>query len=93
MPAEDPRLETQFRRITHPGTLEVERARGRPHCPRLIPVPIRDRLLRPLVPPTAEKLAHLVFQRPLQNQPRTKPADRLHRVLILADTGQRFIEL
>jgi len=54
---------------------------------------MRHRLTVALVPPAAEELRHLVLECLLQYQPRSEPADHLDRVLLLADTGQRCIEL
>jgi hypothetical protein len=54
---------------------------------------MRNSVLGALVPTAAEELAHLILQRLLQDQPSSQPADHLHRILLLANPGQRFIEL
>ena len=41
----------------------------------------------------AEELGHLLLQRLLQDQPRSQPADQLHRILLCADASQRVTEL
>src|ERR1700735_4766316 len=56
-------------------------------------IAVTDRLLSTLIPPTAEKLSHLVLERLPQDQPRSQPPNRLNRVLLLADTGQDLIQL
>jgi len=54
---------------------------------------VRDRLAATLVPLAPEELAQLLLQRLLQNQPRTQPADRLDRIVFLADAGDDLSEL
>jgi hypothetical protein len=93
VPAQHAALEAQLRRVTHSRALELDRATRRAHPARLVPVAVRDRLLGALVARSPEELGHLVLERLLQDQPRSQPADRLHRIVVLADTGQRFIEL
>ena len=48
---------------------------------------MRDRRFAPLVGAPAEGLRHLVLERLLQDQPRAEAADRLHGILLLADTA------
>jgi hypothetical protein len=54
---------------------------------------VRDRLPTTLVALPTEKLGQLLLERLLQDQPRTQPADRLDRIILLADTGNDLLEL
>jgi transposase len=93
VPAQHPALEARPRRVTHPRALELDRATRRAHPQWLVAVAVRDRLLGALVARSPEEPGHLVPERLLQDQPRPQPADRLRRLVLLADAGQRFIEL
>ena len=91
--AQHPALEAELGRVAHAWTLQLDGAAGGAHPAPLVAVAVRHRLLGALVAGATEELAHLVLQRLLQDQPRSQATDRLHRILLLADTGQRLIEL
>src|SRR5947209_4984805 len=93
MLAEHPRLEPEPRRVAHPRPPQLDTAVRRAHRLRLIAIAMRHRLAGALVAAAAEELGHLLLERLLQDQPRSEAANHLHRILLLADTGQRFIEL
>jgi hypothetical protein len=89
--AQHPALEAELGRVAHAWTLQLDGAAGGAHPAPLVAVAVRHRLLGALVAGATEELAHLVLQRLLQDQPRSQATDRLHRILLLADTGQRLM--
>ena len=93
MLAQQSRLEAELRRVAHPRALELDGARRGPHLARLVAVAVRDHIPSALIPSAPEELGHLVLERLLQDQPRTEATDRLHWILLLADTGQHVIQL
>jgi hypothetical protein len=54
---------------------------------------MRDRLAVPLVALPPQELGQLLLERLLQDQPRTEPADRLDRIILVANTGNKIMEL
>jgi hypothetical protein len=64
---------------------ELERARRRLHAHSLVAVSVRERLAATLVALTAEELAQLLLERLLQDQPGRRAADRLDRIVLVAD--------
>src|ERR1017187_6417562 len=90
--AEDPALEPELLRITNPRALQAHRPARRLHRLGLIAVAVTDGLPGALIAPAAEELSDLILERLLQDQPGTKPPDRLDRVLLAANTGQHHIQ-
>jgi transposase-like protein len=80
---------------TTSGTVELERPRVRDASklgfePRVLGKQVtRSYALESLVISSFLRGLTLVLKRPLQDQPRPQTADRLHRILLLADTSQR----
>src|SRR5439155_9718416 len=60
---------------------------------RLVPVAIRDQPATAFVALPAEELRQLLLERLLQDQPSTEPADRLDRIILIANTGNNIGEL
>ena len=92
--AEQLTLEPHPARVPDPRTLNHRRATRSPNRARLLkPVAINHlpEAADALIPAPADELRDLVLERLLQDQPRTKTRDRLHRILDLADPGQDFI--
>lgn len=91
--ADDRATEAERGSIPHRRPLQLQRAGGRLDRHALVAVAMRDGLPAALVPLPAEELAQLLLQRLLQDQPRAKPADRLNRILLVANTGNQIVEL
>lgn len=89
----DRAAEAERRGVADARPLQLERASGRLHDHPLVAVSVRDRLSAALVALAAEELAQLLLERLVQDRPGAEAADRLDRVVLLADTGDQVSEL
>src|SRR5215211_4254107 len=85
--------EPERRRVAQARALQLERPRGRLHGRRLVAVAV-DRGLAgaPVAGPT-EEVGELLLERLLEDQPGAEAADRLDRILLLADALDGGVEL